>query len=111
MLADYKSQAIEEAQYRELARNNPWRSYWSSEKTARGVFGVCAAETTTEQRTIMMFSSMYDSVYESGEAPEDNVIEDDDMLDGWFLIQKQKREQEKAKSEFEDTMKNSKIRK
>jgi len=101
LLADYKSQAIEEAQYRELARNNPWRSYWSSEKTARGVFGVCAADTTTEQRTIMMFSSMYDSVYESGEAPEDDVIEDDDMLDGWFVVQRKKRESQKKKSQSE----------
>jgi hypothetical protein len=35
---------------------------------------------------------MYDNVYESMECPPDEVIKDDDMLDGWFIQQHKDRE-------------------
>jgi hypothetical protein len=47
---------------------------------------------------------MYDNVQESLECPSDDIIEDDDMLDGWFISQRKKREQEKAEAEVEGTM-------
>ena len=34
--------------------------------------------------------------------PTKEVIEDDDMLDGWFIVQAEKREQEKAENEFDN---------
>jgi hypothetical protein len=43
-----------------------------------------------------MFSQMYDNVSEHPDAPDDAVLEDDDALDGWFLIQKDKRKAEKS---------------
>jgi|TARA_B100000029_G_scaffold176260_1_gene173533 hypothetical protein len=102
LLSSYKGYAIQENEYRELARNNPWRSYWNlSGKTIQGVFGVCASEASTEQRTIASFAKMYDNVYESTECPEEDVIEDDDMLDGWFVVQTKKREADKKKSQTE----------
>ena len=39
----------------------------------------------------------------------DTFKEDDDMLDGWFIIQSKKRDQEKAESEFENST-NDKIK-
>lgn len=38
---------------------------------------------------------MYDRVYEHTECPDEEVIEDDDALDGWMLWQKKKSLQEK----------------
>jgi hypothetical protein len=104
------SQTCEDKQLRELARSEPWRSTWSlRESQTYSLFSHNDRELTTEQKSLLLWSRMYDNIQESMDCPSEDVIEDDDMLDGWFLIQKQKREQEKAKSEFEDTMKNSKI--
>jgi hypothetical protein len=52
---------------------------------------------------------MYDSVQESMDCPSDDVVNDDDMLDGWFILQKKKRDQEKVQSEIEQSTSNSKI--
>ena len=38
---------------------------------------------------------MYDNAYQSMECPPDEVIEDDDMFDGWLLTQKREREKGK----------------
>ena len=39
----------------------------------------------------------------------EEVINDDDMLDGWFIIQRKKSESERAKSELEERTQNDKI--
>ena len=49
---------------------------------------------------------MYDNIQESLDYPSEDVVEDDDMLDGWLIIQKQKRDKERAVSELENTTKN-----
>jgi len=45
------------------------------------------------------------------DCPDNDVINDDDMLDGWFIIQNKKREREKKENQFEnstsDKIKNS----
>ena len=46
-----------------------------------------------------MYSRMYDNVYENPERPSEEVIEDDDMLDGWFA--KLRRESEKERKQRE----------
>lgn len=78
---------------RELARNEPWRSMWATQKGQ--VFGISSTCWTDDQRVLASFSRMYDNVYESMESPEDTVIEDDDMLDGWFIHQRKEREKSK----------------
>ena len=57
----------------------------------------------------MIWSRMYDNVYESMECPTDDVIEDDDMLDGWFILQRKKREKDKAEQEIQSQTNNQKI--
>tara|TARA_A100001515_G_scaffold10562_1_gene8462 strand:- start:204 stop:656 length:453 start_codon:yes stop_codon:yes gene_type:complete len=52
---------------------------------------------TEEQKVLVSYSRMYDNVYESMECPSDMVIENDDMLDGWFISQR--KEREKARNE------------
>lgn len=44
---------------------------------------------------------MYDGVNESQEAPGESVIKDDYMLDGWFIVQRKKREKAQSEKEFE----------
>lgn len=53
---------------------------------------------------------MYDNVYEHPESPNPKVIEDDDCLDGWFIVQKRKNEKDKKTKESDDLIRNPKIR-
>ena len=43
------------------------------------------------------------------DCPSDSVINDDDMLDGWFIIQNKKQDKERAESELESRVSNDKI--
>ena len=52
---------------------------------------------------------MYDNIQESLDCPSDDVINDDDMLDGWFVIQRKKQEKDRAESELESRVGNEKI--
>ena len=64
---------------------------------------------STDQQGLIIWSNMYDNIQESLECPTEDVINDDDMLDGWFIIQRRKQESEKAKSELEQRTNNEKI--
>ena len=100
-----------ESDVRELARSEPWRSIWlMKEDTGQTLFTNCPErELTYDQRNICVWSRMYDNVQESTECPDDEVINDDDMLDGWFIIQRKKQEKEKLESTVESMTNNSKI--
>lgn len=94
---------LDEADYRELARSEPWRSIWNIGKKSGGnIFGQPSLLLTDEQKNLAAWSMIYDSVYESMDCPSDEVINDDDMLDGWIILQNRKREQEKKKQQAED---------
>ena len=95
--------------FRAIARDDPWRSMWANGKQQSNIFGKPTCELSRDQMTLCSYSTMYDSVYESGEAPDDDVIKDDDCLDGWFIVQRRKRDKEKTKRETEDLLGNSKI--
>jgi hypothetical protein len=85
---------------KELARNSIWRSYWNSNK--ENIFQSSVSEWTDDQRTIVNMSRMYDSVYDHPESPNEKIIEDDDMLDGWMIIQKRKMEKIKNQKTIDD---------
>lgn len=76
---------------RQVARTEPWRSFWSANPNCFRVFG-------DEQKVLIMLSKMYDNVYEHSERPCDDIINDDDMLDGWYISMHRKAQAEKAKS-------------
>ena len=97
----YLSSQIAEEIIRELARTEPWRSYWGASKIEGSVFGKSAAELNTEQRSLINWSKFYDSIYEHMESPGEAVIQDDDLLDGWLIIQSRKREKEKLEKEVD----------
>ncbi len=74
--------------FRKLARHYTWRSYWNIKNCS--MFPGTVSEWTDDQRSLASFSQMYDSVYEHPECPDDKIIDDDDMLDGWMIFQKRK---------------------
>lgn len=74
-----------------LARTEPWRSIWGANKN-------CFRKIGDEQRMLVVFTKMYDNVWEHPERPPDGVIDDDDMLDGWFIHMKKKVEEERRET-------------
>lgn len=106
----YHSMLLSEKQGRELARTEPWRSLWMLKDSGTvNLFANKDRELSIDQKNILIWSRMYDNIQESVDCPSDDVINDDDMLDGWFIVQRQKQEKQKAESEIEDTLTNSKI--
>lgn len=111
ILSQYYSMVIPETKIRDLARNEPWRSIWIlNESKLFNLFENNGRELSPDQRNLITWSKMYDNVQESLDCPSDNVINDDDMLDGWFIVQRRKREKDKVDAELNDSLKNDKIK-
>jgi len=79
-----------------------WRSYYSNNRD--NIFSYPASEYTEEQKSLMNLSTMYESIYQHPECPRDEIIQDEDALDGWMVIQKEKNKKEKAKKGVSDKM-------
>lgn len=107
----YFTQIMSENLIRDLARNEPWRTLWlMNDSNTFKLFSNDNKDLSPDQRAILIWSRTYDNVYESLECPSEDVVADDDMLDGWFIVQRKKREKQKAESELESSVKNDKIK-
>lgn len=108
----YNKSILSDAQIRDLARNEPWRSLWIIGKNGRiKLFSLNDDQDITfNQRNLLLWSQTYDNIHESLECPSEEVIEDDDLLDGWFIIQKRKRTRDSKEKEFNESIKNEKIK-
>lgn len=102
IVSEIDKHSLTVSDYRSIAKSGLWRSFWNIGKNR--VFSNSASEWTEEQLTLVGYSMMYDSVYEHPEKPPDNVIDDDDMLDGWMISQR--RNIEKSKKQ-DDMLKNN----
>lgn len=83
--------------FKKLARGNLWKSYWNIKKN--NVFDNNLL--TDDQRTLIGISQMYDRVYEHPECPNDDIIEDDDALEGWMITQRRKIEKDKKQHQID----------
>lgn len=84
---------------RELARTNPWRQVWNCRKA--DAFGLAPADYSDDQLRLASYSNLYDSVYDHPECPADDVVGDDDRLDGWMIAQRRKKKAEEKRSVVE----------
>jgi hypothetical protein len=100
LVNEINNYVIDTKQFKELARNSIWRMYWNCNKQI--IFSGAAADWTFDQRTLVSISKMYDSVYEHPECPDDDVISDDDMLDGWMILERRKVESKKKQQKIDD---------
>jgi len=87
--------------FKKIARHYIWKSYWNAHKN-NPIFPGTVSEWTDDQRSLVSFSQMYDSIYEHPESPPEGVIEDDDMLDGWMIVQKRKVEKAKKQQTVDE---------
>ena len=99
IMTKYHTELLKPDDIRILARTSPWTSLWPILKS-----GNLFEEPTTEQQSLITWSNMYDKIYESPDCPSEEVISDDDMLDGWLLIQKEKRDQDRKQEEVKNSL-------
>jgi hypothetical protein len=99
IIAIYINNTILPSTIRSLSRTQPWMNMWSAYKV-NGVVFPQGCQMTTQQQLLLMWSRMYDSIQEASEPPESFVIDDDDMLDGWLLLQSSDKGEEKINSKI-----------
>jgi len=83
------------SQIREIARSHAWRFRWAGAKSADALFNTPTTEYNVEQQSLLYWSQVYDSVYESMDRPPQSVIDDDEALDKWFEDQNRKDKQKR----------------
>lgn len=93
--------------YKQIARSDYWKNLWNNNKY--NILSDSVSEWSDEQKTIFSISSMYDRVHEHPEAPEPDIIEDDDALDGWMIYQREQNNKQKHQKGV-DTMLSDKVR-
>lgn len=101
---------LNENEMRELARTEPWRSIWALRNNEKSLFGIPVIEYTEEQRGVVGWSQMFDSIYEHPERPSDDIITDDDALDGWMIEQRRLHQKKMNAADGESLIKNDKIK-
>jgi hypothetical protein len=108
--------SITQAQMRELARTEPWRSYWVVSK--QNVFGspsanffgprseeaviIPSSHLNQYQRAMVSVCKMYDNAQQHPDCPDESVIKDDDCFDGWMIHESRKREKEQKKKRIDE---------
>jgi len=100
---------ISTADYKKIARSSPFRQMWLASKKSGALYGKESSDLDVHQLALISFSQMYDNVFESPESPDEKIIEDDDCLDGWFVLQHRKYKQEKKQAEIDNMITNKKI--
>lgn len=95
----WQSNTLNDTELRQIAKYDVWLNIWHSSNKQP----FTNSYLSDEQKKIIMWSRMYDNIKESSECPADDVIEDDDALDGWLLIQ-QKNNQKNKTSKMVDSL-------
>jgi hypothetical protein len=81
---------------RQVAKSDLWKSYAN----------ICDLKVdfnvNDDYRHLIGLYKMFDNVRQHPECPTEDIINDDDALDGWFIYQHQKAEKEKKKNAILD---------
>lgn len=93
---------ITQGQIREISRTEPWRGYWSIDKN--NIFQGSVFNLTEEQKSLILYSKMYDSAYEHPECPTEEIINNDDIFDGWMISEHRKRTKDKMTKQLGQRM-------
>jgi hypothetical protein len=84
---------------REIARTEPWTTLWEMQKHTDRIFKASPIELNDDQRTLIIWSSIYSSIREHPDNLQDSIVGDDDMIDGWMILKRREREATHVKNE------------
>lgn len=105
----YSEAQITDSQIRAIARSDQWRSVWNCKGVCTDIFGRPAVDLTEEQRNLLSWSQLYDSVGEHPNPPDDGILKDDDAFDGWMILQRKERERKRREATAEGTLNGLKL--
>ena len=92
-------------QIRDLSKNNQWLNMWYALKDynlfPEGV-GI-----SIEKQLLLTWSKIYDNIRDSPDCPTGEIIEDNDAIDGWLLIQKENKKVEKRDEHYKSKLGNA----
>lgn len=111
LVSFYYNNIIPDSYIREIARTTPWTNYLTANKYTGDIFGIPSTKLTDEQLVLLSWTSLYDNVKESYEPPPSHVVENDDMLDGWLILQRREQEEKQKKEQGKFATENEKIAK
>ncbi len=90
---------------REIAKSEPWRTTWAASKSVGNTFGIPVSEFSSSQRELIYWSHVYDIALEAYERPSSTILNDDDLLDSWFIRQSEKVESKASRDQADKVMK------
>ena len=92
---------ISEGVVRELSRSEPWRSMWIAGKKTKTLFPNAATNLSDDQRRLVNWSGLYDSISEHSESPPEEMLDDDDAIDGWLIVMNREGKKARDKASIE----------
>lgn len=99
LLNHYVNNCPQDSDLRQLSKIDKWRIIWNSSKNEHSLFGRPAILLTDDQKNLVSWSRLYDSVSECSESPDKAIVEDDDLLDGWLIYYHKKQENSKKEND------------
>ncbi len=83
----YINQRPTDDQLRQLSKYYSWKTIWSISSNPIDIFGIPIIQLNDDQKGLLAWSHLYDNIKQSSECPDDIVLNDDYLLDGWLLVQ------------------------
>jgi hypothetical protein len=109
IIIEFNSLMASTEQIRQVARSDNWRKYWCGRESER-VFGRASIDLTDEQLNLISWTRVYDNIYQHPDCPNEEVIDDDDALDGFLISDKRKRDKEKGLKASDELVSNERIK-
>ncbi len=78
---------ISSSSIRELSHTFPWSSYYQTIKANP----FTPSQLTGDLLSLLQFSRWYEWVRQHPDCPDSKIIDDDDMIDGWFLLKEREK--------------------
>ena len=100
---------ITDIMLRDIVKAEPWGSLWFA-SGGRNLFNGDPCDYTSEQIRVINWSRMYDNIRKSHNPPSEDVIDDDDALDGWMAITARERDKERNLASAESKLTNKRIK-
>jgi len=105
LLNYYYTNIISEEMIRDIAKNQPWNTMWSTRKLCGGILRRKSSEITSDQARLFFWSQMYENAYQQDDVDPKILLKDDDLFDGWLLV----KDRDKKADNTEKSIKNPKI--
>lgn len=104
-VAFWKQNIIDEYDIRKIARYEDWLSMYNASKTLNmPLFGKSAVDLNADQRRLIMWSNIYDSISQLQDKPSEEIIDDADAFDGFLIVKRRERKNESSRSAFESSL-------